>query len=936
MESTAPRLNQDNKTHLARQIIIYSALFAVIAFSIYHVFILQGKTFFEIHESGAKDGFAQRYMYAVEFKRFLINLFSNGQINTWDWSIGLGADGYSYNVGSLFNPLSYLVILFPLKYMDIGYSISIILRIYLAGFMFLLFARKVRLDDLQSIVGAIAYSFCPWIIVISVTQGQFITGAVLLPLVLLGAEKVLQGESPAFFMLIVAYALLLSLQSSYAIGIITVPYFIIRYFTDYNEGTFKAFCQKLGLFIVYGIVGIITSAIGFAMTVFRYGGAEFDSNTSATPLLFAFKEYVRLPSKLMAWGSFFGNYSFIGVAAICLVMIPVIVYCLYKKRTSAIMTVLVLIMIAIPYFSSMFNFFSYLSGRWFFVLSFFFAWAAAEALDAKYLKNKYMKFAILGTFGLYCLYIFWFRKNMEDMSIEVAKINLIAAAVMIVIILIRYSDFATIRPVLAKSLSIAGVAALALSLMAAYYVKMADYPDGNLKFGESYELMQTTPQRAAQYIDDSDFYRVDQTDGIDRSRAMMSKVNEAMAFGNRSVYEFSSSVDAGWLEFHKLLGNNAGYFKRTSPNSNDNRMGIDLLTGVKYYLGNDQKGREDASQYAGYGFEDYKTLDGVDVLKNRYSIGLGTVYDKCITEKEFESLNYAQRELVLLQAAVMTDDYDGSCSKVSVESLDTDVDEIGCTVEGNNKITLDTDAKSIKVYPLPTGERTVEVNGTTTDTYPVFGEMTIKTDVIKNSQVLLCLKNFNATCDGSDVSFILNIVCGEKEKMIAVPDESSQGLSGLDDVTVNLGYIKDGNADITVQFLSSGDFTYDGITAYATPVTSYENYAEKLEKTRFRTSELKGDTVKGTVTAETNGILYLSIPDNNGWDIYVDGSKAEKIDESNIAFTGIEVSAGQHDIKMIYHTKGLGVGLILTLMGLFVIILTVVKKKPKTLQKQNR
>ena len=52
---------------------------------------------------------------------------------------------------------------------------------------------------------------------------------------------------------------------------------------------------------------------------------------------------------------------------------------------------------------------------------------------------------------------------------------------------------------------------------------------------------------------------------------------------------------------------------------------INFLQGVKYLIGNNQYKNLEYSKYAGYGYKYYRTIDGIDVLKNKHKASLGYV-----------------------------------------------------------------------------------------------------------------------------------------------------------------------------------------------------------------------------------------------------------------------------------------------------------------------
>lgn len=81
-----------------------------------------------------------------------------------------------------------------------------------------------------------------------------------------------------------------------------------------------------------------------------------------------------------------------------------------------------------------------------------------------------------------------------------------------------------------------------------------------------------------------------------------------------------------------------------------------------------------------------------------------------------------------------------------------------------------------------------------------------------------------------------------------------------------------------------------------------------------------GNSFRGHVTAKKDGVLYMAFPYSDGYTIYVDGQKAEKLllGRGNM---GVEVSAGYHDIELRYHTAGLIPGAIVSAVGVCAFVL---------------
>ena len=66
-------------------------------------------------------------------------------------------------------------------------------------------------------------------------------------------------------------------------------------------------------------------------------------------------------------------------------------------------------------------------------------------------------------------------------------------------------------------------------------------------------------------------------------------------------------------------------------------------------------------------------------------------------------------------------------------------------------------------------------------------------------------------------------------------------------------------------------------------------------------------------------MLYLAFPYSDGYTIYVDGRKTEKLllGKGNM---GVELSSGEHEIKLVYHTPGFALGIIVSCAGLVFLV----------------
>ena len=867
-------VHEEGGSSLLKCILIYTPIFILVAILSYMLFISNGKTLVR-YLSNNRDAFAQRYIFVFEFKRFLNNLFSGFEINTWDWSIGLGSDGYSFNSSSLFSPSSYILYFTPAKYVDIVYSLTVMVRVYLSGITFMLFAKKIGFNNFQIVLGALLYSLCPWIIVTTVYQGTFVKASLMFPLIMLGEEKVIRRESPLLFILSVGYTVLTIFAFSYMMAIVVLIYFVIRMLTLGEPMSVGRVIKATAVFIFGGIAGIMTAGIGLVVTLLKF--TETTTTTGkAAEAVWSITECLRLPLRLMTWNTFFGSSSIVGIAAIGIVMVPLIVYKALRRDTNSIMTVLLFIFVMIPGVNSMFNFFSYPSGRWMFMLMFFYCLAAASCCSKDLLKHKESKIAITVVFTLYSLYILWLQKICDKDVKMMLLFSCIAGYLCIAVIwiFIRESDDSKFSMNFARVLIVMIMCfSIAFNYNMRFRIEYELFPE----VGVPLKLVEKSEQRVGPLIKDDDFWRIDQ--------ATIRKVNDQMYYGNRSNYVFYSNIDVGWIEYNKLLGNNQGYYKRVRTKGHDKRFGLDFLTGTKYFIGNNGK-RQDRSGYAGFGFEPYKTIDGIDVLKNRYNIGIGCAFDKYMRRSEWEKLSYADREMAMLMAAIVPDDkiVPRGMAELKADEIKTGVKEIPYKIYSNEEKT----------------------------------QFVITADNDDDHQLLLSFENVQAA---GDYLFEITVKNDNVQKIIVNSRGDERGFPDMSDLTVNLGSGEGAGREIEVVLRGDDDamasgMTFDDLKIYSMPHETYEKYAKILEDKRVVTERFFNDHITGTVKVDKPGILYFSIPDNYGWDVYIDGHKVRPMDEIDVAFMGVEVTPGEHRVELKYHTKGFWIGVLVSIAGL--------------------
>lgn len=945
----------EKEYNFATQVFIFTVLFAVTALGVYLAFIVCDRSFI-INGEGNIDGIAQEYPTYGYIKHFISEVLNGENISDWSWDIGLGASTIDFFKSKFLNPLTYIIMLFPEEYFDVGYDIVIVIRQYLLGITFMFFARGMSLNQNQRIVGALCYVYCGWAIISATTHPSFLNGAIVLPLLILGAEKVLKNESPILFIISIFLCFVSGVLWAYIGGITVIFYYIIRYLCEYNsvkEGRIIQFIKKFGVFVGYGLIGIMISSCLISSMLLSMLNTTTNNQVDNYGVLYTLKDYLTLPAGFFELDSVNTPYSVLYIPIICIIIIPIIITNLKKKSTPAIIVVVLFIAGLFPVTGKIFNGFSYTVGRWYFVFAFFFVWAAMECMTKQTFsskKNLRIMAIWLAVLAVWNIGVCYFAIDIiDDNAMFATLIGLVFGLLIIAtaylrefkwqnVNLNRFSIYQLSNMIIVVILmgSIIGTANMT------FYPGVSDLLFKYEERGETYEKFSKSTQKAAVKLEaeDEEFFRTDQVDGYNDTRVVRMFTNENIYWGYRSIYTYFSTISSKWLEFNKLMGNNCGYFDRTVSFSNDNRAALDTLLGVKYFLGDSETKRPGASEYRPYGFEYYETIDGVEVFKNNYSIGLGTCYNKYITESELLQFDALEREQVILQAAVVPDEYEDKVSKTEhadLEQLKTEIstvdyeicDEDNLEISEDGKMTVFKDGGSFKLNMDKADDCQVIVSFENL----VREKCDYKTKLRLSGTSIEQLDDNLATKYIKDVSYMDNerfkiyVSKGNVEKAAINNKGKNQGFSDIVNFNVNLGYYDTAEGEIDIYIDNFGEYTFDDIKIYAMPMDIYEESAETLVENRLNISEFDDEYVKGSVDLSENSILYLSILDTPGWKVYVDGEITEKINNTNIAFTGVEISNGYHNIELKYSYPGMKIAYLITLAGIAFVIMIVIYRK---------
>lgn len=119
---------------------------------------------------------------------------------------------------------------------------------------------------------------------------------------------------------------------------------------------------------------------------------------------------------------------------------------------------------------------------------------------------------------------------------------------------------------------------------------------------------------------------------------------------------------------------------------------------------------------------------------------------------------------------------------------------------------------------------------------------------------------------------------------------------------------------------TDADATTLQLYAYNFHMDVFQRVYEELNSQPFEVTEYDDNSLRGTVTAKEDGLLYTSIIYDEGWTVTVDGKETEYTAFGD-ALIGIPLEAGEHTIEMHYYPEGKVLGRVITGISILVLIL---------------
>ncbi|MCD7825171.1 MAG: YfhO family protein [Clostridiaceae bacterium] len=229
--------------------------------------------FYPFGEDGGKTLFIMdmKDQY-LEFYASLRNIFSGDDSIFFSWSRSMGGNYlglFAYYVAS---PLSWITVFFPLKNLTAAIFVLTLLKIGLCGLSFSVFAGYLWDRSMAQLPHgaapgkkflllpfAVCYALISYNMMYSMCL-MWIDGVILLPVVLTGLEKMLDGRRIIHYVLGLTAIFICNYYTGYMVGIFTGIYFIFRVLCQIERASLKKWGRIFFRFVCGTVLAFALSA----------------------------------------------------------------------------------------------------------------------------------------------------------------------------------------------------------------------------------------------------------------------------------------------------------------------------------------------------------------------------------------------------------------------------------------------------------------------------------------------------------------------------------------------------------------------------------------------------------------------------------------------------------------------------------------------------
>jgi len=872
-------------------LVVYTVLFLVITATIIGYLEIRNRSFLRM-----TDSIAQHFPALCYIRNYLRGIIKgvisgNGfSLPMIDFSIGQGFDIIgTLNYYGLGNPVNLVTLFFPAGTEETMYFVILFLHIYLAGLAFFWYCCQIKIKrNIYLVIGCLLYAYCSFTLHGGFKHPLFLTGVLYLPLLLIGVERILQKKRVLVLAIVVGLAFMSNYYFMYINTLLAAIYFFIRLYGQYKILQCKGVLKLVLKIIIAYLWGISLAGVVLFPAIYAFiNNARGVATSTGIESLYYSAYYAGLLERFIFSNSV-GKWTIPGIGILGFFTIIIFWIRRDKKNKQLFIGFLLFLgMLLFPVVGSLMNGFAYASNRW--TYGFAFLLALIAIIELPHIKDLTKK-QLLWLGGISILTIGIILKVHDSQLYHRQLLIFVVVGILILLHRFLYKVF----PKRKGTFFITGIALFTIILNASFLFG-EEYINWTKSFKEkgwTVKHMEDSAITALDAVNDETFYRVEQYGD---------SINYALYTGRHNPTSFYYSIIPGTMS-ELYQGVSLGTNDRLPVlMSLDSRSVLTTLAAVKYYVS-----KEDNSQP--YAFKKHSEIVQGDgsisyLYENQNALPLGYTYDETMLRENYEELTALEKEQTLLDYAVV----DNKVKDIPVftKAKDYNIEEKPFTV---------------KQEAMQSKLENKELSGK------------------KGEQITM---NFDGTADCENYLYIKGFQLDDKVQLKGKGDNDFNSIVKLvgrnivsytekEGVLVNLGYSEKGMKEFTLTFQNRANVEFEDIKIFCVSMSDMtervgERGEEKLEDIIVSTNQ-----VSGKITTTEDKILQVSIPYSKGWKVYVDGGEVETF-SSSVAYTGIFLEQGEHEVVLKYSSPWLVPGIICTISGLLAIGYEILQTRGKNL-----
>lgn len=881
----------------------YTLLFWALEGFVFAAFAREGRSFV-----WAIDGAAQhlpRLIYLSKTLREAVrSLISGGGFSfpLYDFRNGLCVQDTQYG------PIELLSALWPWDGMDGFYRLYVLSGFYLCGLTFAAMGLYFGQKPLPVMTGAVAYAFCGYTLH-QVTEHPFYAmPAILLPVLVVGAEKILRGERGG----LMTAAVFLSVTAHFGVyfscmqAILVLAYVLIRFFDGCSGRGARALGRLLGRLCLWGGAGALLGGFTAVPTLLAILGSARVGNDVwpyYSALAYPRTYYQGLVTHLIGDAGAAGFDAFLGFSGLTLPALLLLFARRRRERRSLRACLLLLtVMLCVPAVGYVMSGFSNLSNR--FCYAYALCAAAAVMFTLPEFETAGRRDALMLCAAL-ALGVAAGYAVAGDALWRARGLGMAAAAML---------ALPLCRALRGRRAPIAMLACLLFTCVCVCRTASGKYApeDGDdpawdgaasgfaADAYEAYRQGQYSSLSLSEAVrSDDSFFRVagDAVGSEEMNMAFRYGLNGLSAYPyygySRSYFDWTCEMELSRDDLvHKFYGLSS-------------RAPMLTLAGVKYFAS-----RETGREVRPYGFAPLERIENGEkadnILRNEYALPVGYTYAQYMSRERYDALSALGKQEAQLQACVLeTPPHLASLTEADVTPS---ARQIPCRVAKTDGVTWED------------GALRVERPG---------AQMTLEFDGLPQTQTYLRVVGLDLTQGASAAAWTLYATANGARADAYFAADAWVYAHGQHTQLLDLGFAQQGQKSAVLMFPAAGDYRLEGLEIWCQPMDRYAAQVDALREEALTDVTTGPRSLTGRISVSSDKLLVIAIPWLDGWSAYVDGQKTP-LYRANTAFMAVELPAGEHEVELRYSLPGLSVGLALSALGAALLLALLAAGRKKT------